>query len=388
MNEDRASRYHRLSRSARVLSVALGATLLLTLLASGGSLALRHVAGFAAARVASPPHLVRTVEVIAYVILVYALNELIELPLAFYRGYLLETRYGLSRETAGGWLHDHLKAAALGLVFATTVALLIYHLMDLWPMWWWAIAAAILSAATIGLTNAAPVLLLPLFYTFTPLARDALRARLIDLASRAGAPVVGVYEWSLGQKTKKANAALTGLGRTRRILVSDTLLADYSDDEIEVILAHELSHHIHHDIWAGIGCDAGLWVIGLYAAHRVLATVGPSAGLQGMADVAGLPLVVLGATAASLVLMPLTNAWSRAHELRADRDALELTGNHAAFVSAMRRLGAQNLAEERPSRTVEVLFHTHPPIGRRIAAAEAWMRQRRESFSRRLSEAN
>jgi len=182
--------------------------------------------------------------------------------------------------------------------------------------------------------------------------------------------VLGVYEWGLAEKTKKANAALAGIGATRRILVSDTMLAEYSDEEIEVVLAHELAHHVHGDIWKGIAFESLLVLLGFYAASRVLAALAAPLGLRGIDDVAGLPLLLLAAGAVSLVMVPLSHAMSRAFERRADRFALDLTRNPAAFISAMRRLGAQNLAEDRPSRLVQWLFYSHPPLGERIAAAE------------------
>jgi STE24 endopeptidase len=178
----------------------------------------------------------------------------------------------------------------------------------------------------------------------------------------------------LSDRTRKANAALTGIGRTRRILVSDTLLADHSDEEIEVILAHELAHHVYRDIWKGIAFEVGLIVLGFYFADRVLMVFAGSFGLTGKSDIAALPLLLLAAGAVSLGVVPVANAVSRSHERRADRYALEMTGNVHAFVTAMKRLGATNLAEARPSRLVEVLFYTHPPIDDRIAAAHDWAR--------------
>jgi STE24 endopeptidase len=216
--------------------------------------------------------------------------------------------------------------------------------------------------------------LLPLFYTFTPLDRPALTARLLALAERAGTPVLGVFEWRLSDRTRKANAALAGIGATRRILLSDTLLAEHSDEEIEVILAHELAHHVHRDIWSAVALEAALIAAGLFLADRLLSVFAGSFGLRGKADIAALPLLVLATGGVSLALLPLANAFSRSHERRADRYALDTTRNAGAFISAMRRLAAQNLAEERPSRLVETLFHSHPSTSARIAAAESWTR--------------
>jgi STE24 endopeptidase len=307
-----------------------------------------------------------------YVVLLGLLNEAISLPFAFYQGVTLERRYGLSTQTTARWWLDHLKAGLLALVFGLIGALILCALIRSNPDRWWILAAAVFTIVMVGLVQLAPVLLLPLFYDFKPLDREALVQRLVALANRAGATVMGVFEWRLSDKTRKANAALTGIGRTRRIIISDTLLTQHSDDEIEVILAHELAHHVHRDIWKGIALETVLIALGFYLADAVLARFAHSFGLAGKADVAALPLLLLAAGAVSIALMPFANALSRAHERRADRYALDMTKNVAAFVSAMKRLGAQNLAEEHPSRLVQVLFYTHPPISARIEAAHAW----------------
>ena len=194
---------------------------------------------------------------------------------------------------------------------------------------------------------------------------------MLALADRAGARVLGAYEWGLGSQTRKANAALAGLGGTRRILVSDTMLAEYSDDEIEVVLAHEIAHHVHGDIWKGMLFESVLILAGLYLASQVLPALTGPAKLRGVDDVAGLPLLLLAAGAVSVVMVPVAHAMSRAFERSADRFALDLTRNPSAFITAMRRLGAQNLAEEHPSKVVQWLFYSHPPIRERIAAAQA-----------------
>src|SRR5712691_8863374 len=206
---------------------------------------------------------------------------------------------------------------------------------------WWLATGAAFALMIIGITNLAPVVLLPLFYTVKPLDRESLCARLMALAERAGARVVGAYEWGLGDKTKKANAALTGIGGTRRILISDTMLAEYSEEEIEVVLAHELAHHVHHDIWKGVVFESVLTLAGFFLASRLLAALAGFLGLRGVSDIAGLPLLLLAAGAVSIVMVPVAHAMSRAYERRADRFALDLTHNPDAFISAMRRLGVQ-----------------------------------------------
>jgi len=354
-----------------VVSLATSVAVLGGLVVTGWSVALRDAAGAAAARFA-PHSLTAPATVLFYVAFLAIVNEAVGMPLAIYSGFALERRYGLSNERLNGWLRDQAKALAIGLVLGSAAAELIYWLIRTSPDRWWLSGGALFTLIIVGITNLAPVLLLPLFYTVKPLDRDALRSRLMALADRAGARVLGAYEWGLGDKTKKANAALAGIGGTRRILVSDTMLAEYSDDEIEVVLAHEIAHHVHGDIWKGIVFESALLVLGFYLASVVLRAAAAPAGLLGVDDVAGLPLLMLAAGAVSVVMVPVAHAMSRAFERSADRFALNLTRNPNAFISAMRRLAAQNLAEEHPSRVVQWLFYSHPPIRDRIAAAQAF----------------
>ena len=366
MTEDKATRYHRLKRRSEVAAILWSAVCLFALLATGLSRRLADVAGSlsAGALWGSVP----------LVVLGLALaHQLGALPLAWH-GHTLERRYNLSRQSAGEWLLDHLKAAGLAVLLAVGAAMVVYQAMAWMPSVWWLAAGAAMAVGVTGVAMLAPVLLLPLFFRVAPLTRVSLVTRLERLAARAGTPVVGVYEWALGQKSTRANAALTGLGSTRRILVSDTMLADYSEDEIEVVLAHELGHHVHHDIWRAVAAESALLLLVCAAGDFVLRTLGPLAGVSLPADLAGMPLLALAAGAVSLAVTPLGLALSRHHERRADRFALALTDNPDAFISAMRRLGAQNLAEEHPSRLVRWLFHSHPPVSERLALARSWNR--------------
>ncbi len=370
MNEDKSARYHRSKRRLSIASLAWSAALLVGLLLTPASRELRSLAESVAPGAGSAWS--RPLVALVYMTLLMLVNEIVALPLGFYGGFVLERRYGLSRERFGSWLRDQSKALALGLLLGGAAAVALYALIAWSPERWWVVAGLLFALIIVGLTQLMPVLLLPLFFRIRPLDRESLRARLLALADRADARVLGVYEWGLGDKTRKANAALAGIGATRRILVSDTMLAEYSDDEIEVVLAHELAHHVHGDIWKGILFESVLIVGGFYLAARLLAVLAPALGLSDRADVAGLPLLLLAAGCVSLVMVPVAHAMSRAYERSADRFALDLTRNPAAFVSAMRRLGAQNLAEEQPSRIVQYLFYSHPPLRERIAAAQSF----------------
>jgi Zn-dependent protease with chaperone function len=202
---------------------------------------------------------------------------------------------------------------------------------------------------------------------------EELRRRLVLLSERAGTRVRGVYKWKLSEKSKKANAALTGLGATRRIILADTLLDQYSDDEIEAVLAHELGHHVHRHIFKSILVQAGITLAGFYLANEVLRyAVERSNMFETMSDFANLPLLVLVATMLSFLLMPALNAYSRFNERQADRYCFQSVGSVTPFISSMNKLAEQNLAEKTPSRWVEWFFHSHPAIAKRVAAAEAW----------------
>jgi STE24 endopeptidase len=347
-----------------VASLLLTAALLASLLLSGGSIRLREAAVLLAG---GGPSGAATVAI--YVFVLACVNEAIALPVAFYRGFVLERRYGLSRESLRSWILDHVKASALGVALGIAAAELVYLALRGWPRGWWLLAAAALTGVIWLLTRLTPTLLLPMFYRFTPLGRDGLRDRLQALSRRAGVPVLGVYEWGMGAKTRRANAALVGSGGTRRILLSDTLLAEYTDDEIEVILAHELAHHVHRDIPKALVVEFGLLVTALGMSALALDRWWRPLALAGPGDAAGLPLILLACGATMLAATPLVNALSRFNERQADRFALRLTGRRDAFTSAMRRLGTQNLAEPRPSRAALWLFHTHPPIEDRIRSA-------------------
>ncbi len=370
MTEDKSTRYHRRRRRADFAGTVLVGLFLLLLSATGAAglfrWALEWVTGWLPA-----PFGPLVAALLFFAGLVATVNAL-ELPFAWYQGYWLERRYGLTTQILAHWLADHVKAVTASGVVMWSGLVTVYAAILLWPERWWLAAAGIFTVAMVLLARLAPVLLLPIFYRVRPLRRPELSERLLRMADRAGAPVLGVYEWAISGHTRKANAALAGVGRSRRILLSDTMLDAYSDDEIEVVLAHELAHHVHGDLWLGMALRTATLFASAWLASVALAAAVPWLGLRGPADPAGAPLLLFVAGASSFLFLPLANALSRAQERRADHFALKLTRNPDAFVTAMRRLAQQNLAEDRPSALARWLFYSHPPLGERIAAAQAW----------------
>ena len=299
-------------------------------------------------------------------------TKLIFLPLNWLGDYYLEHRYQLSNETLAGWGVDELKSLGLNLVLGVAVLDVIYFLLRRAGPDWWIWAGLLMLLLGVVLSTLFPVVILPLFYKLEPLENDALRQRLVRLAERVGARVVGVYRLALSAKTKKANAAFAGLGATKRILLGDTLLDNFTEDEIEVVLAHEMAHYKHGDLWKRIGWSAGTTWVGLGLADGMLRRGLQHYGFTTVSDLGAFPLLALGLFGFGLVVLPVNNAFSRWRERKADQTALDLTRNPVGFGSAMRKLAAQNLADLAPHPVIEFLLHDHPALNRRIALAEQW----------------
>ncbi len=367
--QQKAKRYARLRRRLWLVSILLGAAYALAWLGFGWALSLRDwlqtfsgnpwvlVAGFLA---------------------VFAgLYALVTLPLDFYSGFVLPHRFDQSTQSLRDWVIDQLKGLAIGVPLGLLLLELLYLALRASGELWWLWASGGMLVFSVLLSNLAPVLIMPLFNKFVPLGDEhaELAERLLRLAEQAHTKVRGVFKFDMSRRTKSANAALTGIGNTRRIVLGDTLLDEFTPDEIETVLAHELGHHAHRDIPLSIGFGTLTTALSLYLASLALNWFIRSFGFSGPADIAGLPALGLILGAYGLVTMPLENAFSRWRESLADDYALQATGRREAFASAFTRLANQNLGEVDPEPWVVWLFHSHPPLGERIAKA------RRDGYS-------
>lgn len=356
------ARYHRLQLVLALAGLGLSLSYLLALIVTDGGAALAR----AAARVTS----LRSGQV-ALVALGLGIGQgVLSLPLRLIRGYWLPRRFGLLHQPFTGWVGDQAKAALIGGALGLAAIEVVYALLALTP-YWWLVAALVFFAAQVALTAILPIWIVPLFYRLTPLADGALRDRLLTLARRAGVPAIGVFVADHSRKSRTANAAVVGLGRTRRIILFDTLLAEFAPEEIESVLAHELGHHAHGDMRRGLLVNGALTLLTTGLAALALDLGVGFLGLAGPADPAGLPWLALVALVLGLVQLPLANGFSRRIERQADDFALATTGNPTAFVGAMERLAGLNLAERRPSRLKEIVLYSHPALDRRIARAAA-----------------
>lgn len=308
--------------------------------------------------------------VAAYVVALLLLYELVSMPLNFISGFVIEHRYRMSNQTLLGWTWELAKEIAVSLVLTLPLVEVVYWLLRAFPEAWWLLACGVWVVFTVVIGRLGPTLILPLFFKTEPLADEDLRDGIERLAADTGLTLDGVYRLNLSKTTKKANAALAGMGRTRRVLLGDTLLEKFSPAEILVVFAHELGHHVHRHIWKLLGLAAGVAFVGLWAAHVALRWGVMRFGFSGIADVTAFPLLCIVLGAVGLLLLPIQNACSRHMERQCDAFAIAKTQDADSFVSAMRKLAGQNLADTDPHPLVELIFYSHPPISKRIAAAQ------------------
>ena len=362
-----ARRYNRIRRWLGIADFVVGFLFLIVLLMTGWSNWLRDLAyrlGFQN----------YSFSLFIYLLLLLVISKALGIGLDYY-GFLLEGRFKLSTQRFSSWAGDELKGFLVGLVLGTVVVEVLYLTIRQWPQHWWMLAWALFMALFILLAQLAPIVLFPIFYKFEPLDNEDLRRRLVVLSERAGTQVRGVYRWKLSEKSKKANAALTGLGATRRIILADTLLDNYTAEEIEAVLAHELGHHVHRHILKSIFVQAAITLFGFWAANWVLHYAVDQRMFEELSDFADMPLLALVSVVLSFLLMPALNAYSRFNERQADRYAFESISSVEPFITSMNKLAEQNLAERTPSKWVEWFFHSHPAISRRLAAAKEWGRK-------------
>lgn len=317
----------------------------------------------------------RLLLVAAMYVVVAATVTVVSLPLMFYGGYVLERRYGLLRQSLARWCWRALKRGGLSLAFGTLLIVGLYALFWTCGRWWWLAAAAGMLLLSVVLGQLLPVLLIPLFYKVERLEADStegreLRARMARLVEGTGLSVEGIYRLELSAETAKANAMLTGLGRTRRVLLGDTLLSAFTPDEIEVVLAHEVGHHVYRHLPKLIAAQVTAALVAMGLVDQMLAWHIGSGYDPRQMPVAALPLVLLLLTLCGLAGEPLLGALSRRFERQCDRYALARTGRRAAYQSAFAKLARINKEDPAPHPLAVRLLHSHPPIAERLAMAE------------------
>jgi STE24 endopeptidase len=364
--QKQAKQYARIRRRLWLVETALSALYAILWLAFGWSIALRNWLTSYTDN--------QWIIVAVYVIIFGGIFSLLTLPLSYYGGFVLPHRFGQSNQSVKAWMIDQLKGLAIGAPLGLLLLELLYLALRVTGDMWWLWAAAGMLIFTVLLANLAPILIMPLFNKYVPLGEEhkELADRLLDLARRANTKVKGVFKFDMSKQTNAANAALTGIGNTRRIVLGDTLINEFSTDEIETVMAHELGHHVHRDIPFLIAFGTISTTLSLYIASLVLNWAVGYFDFTGPSDIAAFPVLLLIFGAYGLITMPIENAVSRWRESMADDYALESTGKTQAFASAFTRLANQNLGEVDPEKWVVWMFYSHPPLGERIEKANHW----------------
>jgi len=300
------------------------------------------------------------------------ITSAISFPFDYFFGFRLEHKYGLSNLTFWGWIKEKLKGFAVGMVLGLPIVLLFYYLLTGFE-YWWVMFGIIVTLYSVVLAQIAPIFIFPLFYKFKPLEDETIKNKIISLCEKVGFKIKGVYTFDMSKTTKKANAAFTGLGKTRRIIIGDTLISGFSPDEIETVFAHELGHYKKGHIKKQIFLSFFSTFAGLFVVSALYDLFLPLFGFAARWELAALPLLMLIAGTLTFLLSPIGAYISRKYEYEADRFAVNVTGNFDAFKSTMEKLAFQNLADVEPPGFVEFWFHSHPSIKKRIRAVEGYL---------------
>ncbi|MBI4318244.1 MAG: M48 family metallopeptidase [Chloroflexi bacterium] len=311
-----------------------------------------------------------------YVVLLTALQWLFGAPVSFYRGYLIEHEFGLSNQDFWAWLGDAAKGLGVRIAISLVIVHLVYLIVRKSPRRWWVWSATLVVVFTVVISTLAPVVITPLFNKFEPLQDRELRQRVLELAQRGGVEVSDVLEMDMSRQTNAANAYFIGIGPTKRIVLADTLLANFTPDEVLTVVAHEMGHQVHEDIWRAIAAGAVFFYFAFYVLYRILDPVirrfATRFGFSRLYDPASLPLVLLLLGLIFFVAQPIQNGYSRYIEHEADRYALDITRQNEAYASALEKLGRLNVADPDPPAWMEFLFYSHPSEKKRIEFAQQY----------------
>jgi STE24 endopeptidase len=302
-----------------------------------------------------------------YLIIFGCIYYLVFLPLNFYEGFLLEHKFHLSNQTLAGWAIRSLKKLLISLPILLLAAEALYPALRYFGDYWWLPVTAAWLFMTVVLSKIAPILIIPLLYKCRPLADGGLKKKLLELGERCGVRIKDVFEIKLSKETKKANAAVAGFGKGRRILLGDTLMKDYTADEIEAVFAHELGHVRLLHTWKILGFGTIVSAACFYLTSLLFGRSINILGFENIYDIAAFPLLLLFLLLVGFALVPIQNGYTRHLEKQADMFALDRTADSRNLASALSKLSIQNLSDPSPGRLVKLFFYDHPPVAERLA---------------------
>ena len=364
VSSGQAKKYNNIKLAIGIFEGVSGFILMLLFIWLGYSLQLQnYLAGFI-----SNNYLL----LIAFLFVVGIAGTILSAPVSYYSGFYLEHEYNLSNQTFGKWIFEGLKGALVSTVIGIPIILLFYYSLNQFGDLWWLPFSIIMFFFSVILSQLFPVLILPIFYKLTPIdsatGGEDLKERIRNLAKDAGIKVENVYRFNMSKNTKKANAAFTGLGKTKRIILGDTLLENFSHDEIETVIAHELGHYKKKHIVKNIIIGTATSFLTLFVIAWLYKNSLSWFDFKSITQIAALPLLALWSMLVGLIQTPLGNILSRKFEYEADEYAVTETRTPKVFINTLEKLNEQNLGDKEPHPFVEWFFYSHPSVKRRVEA--------------------
>jgi len=359
-SNDKIKKYNRIKIIANIFETSIFIVLLVFLVFSNYSIKLKE---YAYSHSNNP-----YITFLIFCLFIGIIELILTFPISFYTGYIIEHRFELSNQTLFDYFKELIKSFFISIVILTPISLLFYFLLRNFQNNWWFLMGIFVFFFTILLSRIAPILIFPLFYKFKPLENEELKNRLGKLCHNSGIKFEGIFSFNLSKNTKKGTAGFTGIGKSRRIILADTLLENFTLEEIEAVFAHEIGHYKLKHIWKGIVTGGLITFIGLFIVNKLLLLSVDYFNYTGVDDITAFPLILLYLILFSIIFLPMNNVISRKFENSADRFSVKLTKNPASFISSMEKLVKQNLADPEPNPVIEFIFYSHPSIGKRISA--------------------
>lgn len=364
MNDSRrrAKNYSRLRYLAGLSELALTVAFLVLIITTGYSV---KFAGFA---LYSGGNFYLSLTL--YIVILSLIYYVLLFPLTFYAGFILDHKFSLSGQSLFSWCKDEFKKIIISLTIFLVLVNTFYLIARNFQSIWWLACFAAWIIFSVLFARIFPVVIIPLFYKYNPLRDKELNQRIKETARKFGISVLDVFEIDFSAKTRKSNAAVVGWGPTRRVILADNLVREFTHEEVEVVVAHEMAHHRLNHFWKLILASSVSIFIFFFITGRLMNSMGYLPGSDALSDLRLFPSLWLLFVIYGFAVTPFTNAISRRFEREADTRALEVTGSKDAFITMMTRLAEKNLADDDPGRVIEILFYTHPPISRRIEMAK------------------
>ncbi len=318
-----------------------------------------------------------SVQFLLFLFAITFILTIIALPLDIYRDFFVEHQYGLSSQSFGGWFGDWLKNFPIAYIFSAIVFAFLYFLLRKFPRRWWLYFSLGAIPFIIFMMVIAPVVIAPLFNKFEPLKNEQLKTEILNLADKAGINGANVFEVNASKQSNKLNAYVTGLFKTKRIVLYDTIINAMTTPELLFVMAHEMGHYVMHHVWYMVA----MIVIMLFILSWFVSWILPAMirkyhsrlGFDEVTSYASFPLIMFVITFLAFFIQPFFNGASRYFEHRADKYGIEMTGyNSDAAKVAFEKLSAYNLADPNPNPIVEFWFYNHPALDKRIEFVEKY----------------